>query len=51
MSKCIVLIPIAIYKVVLNCVVDFFIAKAENADLAALGQGFSTYAMDKSTAR
>jgi len=45
------LIPISIYKGVIDCVVDFFIAKAKKAGLAALGQGFSTYEMEKSTAR
>ncbi len=39
------------YKGALNCVGDFFISKAENEDLAALGQGFSTYEMEESTAR
>jgi len=39
------------YKGVINCVVDFFIAKAKKAGLAALGQGFSTHEMEKSTAR
>ena len=43
--------PIAMYKGVLNCVGDFFISKAENAGLAALGEGFSTNEMEKSTAR
>ena len=57
-----VVIPIVLHKGALDCVMDFFIAEAENADLAALllrrftpkkelGQGFSTRARDKSIAR